>query len=77
MTVLNAFAGNSEIAPQAVPTAATAVTGVNAHLKNVTVSNPTGGAIAFTLKDQQASPNRRYRRLFRTGQHDGNICVAL
>jgi hypothetical protein len=56
IAAINAFSGNFEVVPQAVPTAAAIVTGISAHLKNVTVSNPTAGALTFTLTDQQAAP---------------------
>ncbi len=48
--------GDVQIRPQAVPTSATAITGYDAYLKTVTVTNTTGGAITFTLTDRQASP---------------------
>jgi hypothetical protein len=48
--------GDVQIKPQAVPTSTTVVTAYDAYLKTVTVSNPTSGAITFTLSDRQASP---------------------
>jgi hypothetical protein len=45
-----------QIKPVAVPTILTIVAPLDAYLKTVTVSNPTAGAITFTLADRQASP---------------------
>lgn len=45
-----------QIKPQAVPTSTTIVTIFDAYLSTITVSNPTSGAITFTLADRQASP---------------------
>ena len=45
-----------QIKPQAVPTSTTIVTAQDAWLMTITVSNPTGGAITFTVADKQASP---------------------
>lgn len=49
-------AGEVQIKPQAVPTSPTVVTNQDAYPKTVVVSNPTGGAITFTLADRQTSP---------------------
>jgi hypothetical protein len=52
--------GNSgsdvQLKPQAVPTSTTIITAQDAYLKGVTVSNPTAGAITFSLCDRQAAP---------------------
>ncbi len=48
--------GDVQTKPLAVPTSTTAVALTDAYLKTVTVSNPTSGAITFTLADRQASP---------------------
>lgn len=48
--------GTVQIKPQAVPTSTTTITAFDAYLKTITVSNPTAGAITFTLSDKQASP---------------------
>ncbi len=49
-------AGDVQVKPIAVPTSTTIVSASNAWLSTVTVSNPTSGAITFTLSDRQASP---------------------
>ena len=48
--------GSVQIKPQAVPTSSTAVTGYDAYLKTITVTNTTAGALTFTLADRQAAP---------------------
>jgi hypothetical protein len=48
--------GAIQIKPQAVPTSTTVVAASDAYLKVITVSNPTAGAITFTLADRQGSP---------------------
>ena len=48
--------GAVQIKPQAVPTSSTAVTGYDAYLKMITVTNTTAGALTFTLADGQAAP---------------------
>lgn len=48
--------GEVQIKPVAVPTSTTSVTPSDAYLETITVSNPTSGAITFTLADGQASP---------------------
>lgn len=49
-------AGEVQIKPQAVPTSTTIVTTDDAYIRQVVISNPTAGAITFTLADRQASP---------------------
>ncbi len=49
-------AGDVQIKPQAVPTSTTVVAATDAYLRQVVVTNPTAGAITFTLCDAQASP---------------------
>ena|ERR1700685_503555 len=46
----------AQVKPQAVPTSTTTVTAADAYLMTITVSNPTAGAITFTVADKQASP---------------------
>jgi hypothetical protein len=48
--------GAVQVKPQAVPTSTTAVTTYDAYLQTITISNPTAGAITFTLSDRQGSP---------------------
>jgi hypothetical protein len=45
-----------QVKPQAVPTSTTAIATVDAYLRMITISNPTAGAITFTLADRQGSP---------------------
>lgn len=47
--------GDMQIKPQAVPTSTTVVAATDAYLRQVVVTNPTGGAITFTLSDRQSS----------------------
>ena len=48
--------GDVQVKPQSVPTSTTTVTGVDAYLKQITVTNTTGSPVTFTLADKQASP---------------------
>lgn len=45
-----------QIKPVAVPTMTTTVVSADAYLSTVNVSNPTSGAITFSLCDKQGSP---------------------
>jgi hypothetical protein len=49
-------AGDTQIKPQAVPTASQVVTTYDAYLKTITITNTTAGALTFTLSDRQPSP---------------------
>jgi hypothetical protein len=48
--------GHWIVKPNAVPTSATVVVATDAYLQSLTVSNPTGGVINFSLCDRQVSP---------------------
>jgi hypothetical protein len=49
-------AGERQIKPQAVPTSTTAVTTVDAYIRQITVANTSAGAINFTVADRQGTP---------------------